>query len=148
MIAGELVYVWYSWKITADARATQVTAKGKRKRFGPKLYEWEGVLAIMCGYTFLVHPIIGINNYAMVFLSIAYLGPHILSITKGYNLYRRLTYVTFTPITWFVVLFWCGWMEEFVIEIFEMQTLHILYLCLVIVPLQNMARTVVESTII
>ena len=102
----------------------------------------------MCGYTFLVHPIVGINNYAMVFLSIAYLGPHILSITKGYNLYRRLTYVTFTPITWFVVLFWCGWMEEFVIEIFEMQTLHILYLCLVIVPLQNMARTVVESTII
>ena len=147
MIACELVYVLYSWKVTADAMEASHSAKVKRKSLGPKVYEWEGVLAIMCGYTFLVHPIVGINNYAMVFLSIAYLGPHILSITKGYNLYRRITYVTFTPITWFVVLFWCGWMEEFVIEMFEMQTSHIFYLCLVIIPLQNMARTVVESTI-
>ena len=145
MIACELIYVLYSWKVTADAMEASHSAKVKRKSLGLKVYEWEGVLAIMCGYTFLVHPIVGINNYAMVFLSIAYLGPHILSITKGYNLYRRLTYVTFTLLLGLLFCFGAdGWKN--LCEDLKCR-LHILYLCLVIIPLQNMARTVVESTI-
>ena len=62
-------------------------------------------------------------------LSIAYLG-HIFYQLQGYNVYRRITYVTFTPITWFVLLWFCnGWMLEFVIELFEMKTMHVIYLC-------------------
>ncbi len=115
----------------------------------PKRYEWEGLKAILCGYTLLCHPVIGIMNYGMVFFSIAYLGPHILFTTKGYNIFRRITYVTFTPITWFLLLwFYNGWILEFAIELFEMKTFHILYICMVVIPMQNMARAVIEGSFI
>ena len=138
------MYVSYSWKLQNQCHR----GDDDNIQF-PTRYEWEGLKAILCGYSYLCHPIIGIMNYGMVFLSIAYLGPHILSITKGYNVYRRITYVTFTPITWFVLLwFYNGWMLEFVIELFEMKTMHILYICAVLIPMQNMARAIVESSLV
>ena len=143
-ILFEIMYVSYSWKLQNQCHR----GDDDNIQF-PTRYEWEGLKAILCGYSYLCHPIIGIMNYGMVFLSIAYLGPHILSITKGYNVYRRITYVTFTPITWFVLLwFYNGWMLEFVIELFEMKTMHILYICAVLIPMQNMARAIVESSLV